>query len=82
MYYLDPDGNRLETQVDNFDTSEEAKQFMESQEFAENFVGVDFKVDDLIKRFNSGEDEKNIKKRENIGPRGLDNVPQLQSLTA
>ena len=27
IYYSDPDGNRLETQVDNFDTVEEAKKF-------------------------------------------------------
>ncbi|KAJ4397849.1 hypothetical protein N0V93_002086 [Gnomoniopsis smithogilvyi] len=35
IYYQDPDGNQLETQVDTFETSEEANAFMDSEEFAE-----------------------------------------------
>lgn len=30
IYYKDPDGNMLETQVDNFDSVEEATKFMVS----------------------------------------------------
>lgn len=32
LYYRDPDGNQIETQVDNFETAEEATAFMNSPE--------------------------------------------------
>ena len=35
MYYFDPDGNGVETQVDNFDTQQECMRFIESESFAE-----------------------------------------------
>ncbi|KAI1502558.1 Glyoxalase/Bleomycin resistance protein/Dihydroxybiphenyl dioxygenase [Biscogniauxia marginata] len=75
IYYQDPDGNMLETQVDNFDTNEQANEFMASREFAENPIGVDFDPEDLIRRLKSGEPEAEIKKRPNIGPRGLHDLP-------
>lgn len=71
MYYEDPDGNTIETQVDNFDTAEEAAEFMSGPLFAENPIGTDFKPEELIERLKSGEDERLIKKRREIGPRGL-----------
>jgi catechol 2,3-dioxygenase-like lactoylglutathione lyase family enzyme len=71
MYYEDPDGNTIETQVDNFDTAEEAAEFMSGPLFAENPIGVDFEPQELIDRLKSGEDDKSIKKRREIGPRGL-----------
>ena len=42
---------------------------MVSKEFAMNPIGTDFEAEDLIKRLESGEDEKSIKKRVEIGPR-------------
>lgn len=36
IYYKDPDGNMIETQVDNFDTVEAADDFMKSKAFGEN----------------------------------------------
>lgn len=75
--YQDPDGNQLETQVDNFDTSEEATEFMMSKFFTENPLGVDFDPEDLIKRLQSGESDASIKKRKEVGPRGLETVPLL-----
>lgn len=71
MYYVDPDGNRIETQIDNFDTAEAASEFMASKDFAENPIGTDFDPEDLIKRLESGESHASIKKRIEIGPRGL-----------
>jgi catechol-2,3-dioxygenase len=41
LYYQDPDGNSLETQVDTFDTPDEATAFMKSEKFAENPIGTD-----------------------------------------
>lgn len=74
IYYTDPDGNQIETQIDNFDTSEEASEFMASKEFAENPIGTDFDPEDLIRRLASGEDRASIKKRVEIGPRHLPKV--------
>ena len=69
MYYRDPDGNEVETQVDNFDTVEETLAFMDGPEFGENPIGVDFDPEELMKRIHSGEDERAIKKRPHIGAR-------------
>ena len=71
IYYKDSDGNMLETQVDNFDTVDEATQFMMTQDFAENPIGTDFDPEDLIKAIKSGVEESVLKKRKEIGPRGL-----------
>ncbi|KAF4332411.1 Glyoxalase Bleomycin resistance dihydroxybiphenyl dioxygenase [Fusarium beomiforme] len=75
LYYHDPDGNTLELQVENFDTLEEATEFMKSEAYLTNPLGVDFDMMDLIKRIKSGESEKSLKKRPASGPRGLDTVP-------
>ena len=48
MYYADPDGNRVELQVDNFATPEEATAWMASPEFAANPIGVDFDPEDYV----------------------------------
>ncbi|KXH69575.1 glyoxalase/Bleomycin resistance protein/Dioxygenase [Colletotrichum salicis] len=71
IYYKDPDGNMLETQVDNFDTVEEATAFMMGGAFIENPIGLDFDAEEMIGALRSGEDEKVLKKRREIGPRGL-----------
>lgn len=69
IYYADPDGNEVETQVDNFATAEEATAYMKSDEFRENPMGVDFVPEELIKRLEAGEADSELKKRPNIGPR-------------
>jgi catechol-2,3-dioxygenase len=71
IYYRDPDGNEIETQVDNFEDAEEATVFMTSEAFAENPIGVDFDPEDMIARLERGESEKSLQKRAEIGPRGL-----------
>ena len=72
MYYADPDGNRIEFQVDNFPTAAEAKAFCALPEFAENSVGVDFDPAELLRRLDAGESEQALKRRPNIGPRGIE----------
>jgi catechol-2,3-dioxygenase len=74
MYYVDPDGNQVELQVDNYDTVEEAGKFFYSPAFAMNPIGVDFDPSELAKRFHSGEDEASIKMRPDSGARGLDTL--------
>jgi hypothetical protein len=60
MYYGDPDGNRMEFQVDVYDTNEEANAFMTGPGFAENPIGVEFDPDVLSQRVLSGEPESNF----------------------
>lgn len=71
IYYNDPDGNRIETQVDNFDTVEAANAFMASELFKQNPIGTDFDPETLVQRLEAGEDEKTIKTRIEIGVREL-----------
>jgi catechol-2,3-dioxygenase len=71
MYYTDPDGNMIETQVDNFETAQEATDFMNSKLFAENPIGTDFDPEDLVRRLQSGESHASFKKRVEVGPRSM-----------
>lgn len=76
LYYLDPDRNRLEFQVDNYETVEEAGEFFFTEPFAINPIGVDFDPEDLRRRLKAGEDPESLKRRPPSGPRGVDDVPQ------
>ena len=69
MYYRDPDGSEVETQVENFASPEEGVAFIESEAFAENPIGVDFDPEEFVRRVRSGEDEGAIKRRRDIGRR-------------
>ena len=71
IYYHDPDGNMLETQVDNFDNNDDATAFMMGPHFAENPIGTDFDPEDYINRLRNGEDEAKLKPRIEMGPRGI-----------
>jgi catechol-2,3-dioxygenase len=77
IYYRDPDRNMIETQVDNFDTVEEANEFMSSPDFAENPIGTDIDIENMIERLNNGEPEASLKKRVEIGAR---KVPDLDAM--
>ena len=74
MYYADPDGNQIELQVDNYDNIEDATAFFYSEAFAENPIGVEFDPDDLLARVEAGEDQEALKRRPDIGKRGLEAV--------
>ncbi|KAK3074105.1 hypothetical protein LTR53_003752 [Teratosphaeriaceae sp. CCFEE 6253] len=74
VYYKDPDGNSLETQVDNLDDAG-AEAFMLSKQYQINPFGVDFKMEDLIARLKAGEADESIKKIPESGPRGFDTMP-------
>ncbi|KAL2061483.1 hypothetical protein VTL71DRAFT_6860 [Oculimacula yallundae] len=72
IYYKDPDGNMIETQVDNYEDADEATDFMNSKDFSENPIGVDFDPEDHITKLVSGQStEAELKKRVEIGPRGI-----------
>ena len=59
LYYSDPDGNRMEFQVD-CGTVAEATALMRTPAFAANPVGVMYDPDELLARFEQGEDEQSL----------------------
>jgi catechol 2,3-dioxygenase-like lactoylglutathione lyase family enzyme len=54
FYYLDPDGNRMEFQVDCCASVEEANAYMLSAAFAANPVGVEIDPEALLAQYRSG----------------------------
>jgi catechol 2,3-dioxygenase-like lactoylglutathione lyase family enzyme len=54
MYYRDPDGLRVELQVDNFATMAEAHAYFAGPDFAENPIGVLFDPEQLIRDYEAG----------------------------
>ncbi|MGE4431152.1 MAG: VOC family protein [Sphingobium sp.] len=74
MYYADPDLNQVELQIDNYDSVEEAGEFLFTPAFGTNPIGVDFDPEDLYRRYKAGEDEVALKERPASGPRGVDSI--------
>jgi catechol 2,3-dioxygenase-like lactoylglutathione lyase family enzyme len=62
MYYRDPDGNKVELQIDNFDTVEELKGFFHSNDFAKNPIGVSFDPDEMARQYHAGVPDAEIRK--------------------
>lgn len=54
VYYKDPDGNRMEFQVDCCVNAEEAHTYMHSEAFAANPVGVEIDPDALLMKYRNG----------------------------
>ncbi len=54
MYYRDPDGNDIELQVDNFD-DERLTNWMRSDKFQKNPLGIEFDPDLLAAKYCAGE---------------------------
>lgn len=75
QYYRDPDGNNLETQIDSFDTPEEATASMQTEDFKVNPFSVDFEPDDYIEKLKPSVPVKQLLERPKMGPRSLDTVP-------
>jgi len=55
FYYKDPDGSRVELQVDTMPSGEAIDAWMRSGEFAANPIGVVFEPEELIARYEGGE---------------------------
>lgn len=54
LYYADPDGNRMEFQVDVCKTMEESNAFIRGEAMHANPVGVEYDPDDLLRRYREG----------------------------
>jgi len=74
LYYCDPDGNQLELQVENYESVTASTQFFYSPAFAKNPIGVEFDPEDMLKRLHAGESEEALKRRPDVGERGLADV--------
>lgn len=70
FYYRDPNGVKLELQVDNFATKEEANVFFNSSAFAENPIGVIVDPDKLRADWEAGVAWERIRERPPI-PEGM-----------
>ncbi len=70
MYYRDPDGNRVELQIDNFESVEELKGFFQSDAMRKNPIGVTFDPEELARDFHAGVPEAELKKYD--AAKGLD----------
>lgn len=76
LYYRDPDGNRIEFQVDCFATAEEANAYMQGDAFAANPIGVNFDPDELVAQFRKGVPERQLLAR----PEGPPAIPAAHGL--
>ena len=63
MYYKDPDGNRIEFQVDNFATAEASNRWMRSGAFKANPIGVVYDPEVLLARYRAGEPLESLVQR-------------------
>ena len=61
LYYAEPDGKRVELQIDVFDRREDQDAFFESEQFAGNPIGVVFDPAALARRFHDGVSEAELK---------------------
>lgn len=69
MYYRDPDGNKVELQVDVFDSAEAVNEYL-ARYYPENFMGIIFDPEDLIRRYEAGEPLEELYRRPPL-PRGM-----------
>ncbi len=75
LYYADPDGNKAELQIENFDSAQDMLEWAGKGEFTDNPIGVDFDPQELYQRLQAGTPDAQLKARPVIGKRGLASVP-------
>jgi len=68
MYYRDPDGLRVELQIDNFATMDEAHAYLTGPDFAENPIGVIFDPEQLIRDYEAGRALEDLVRRPPLPP--------------
>jgi catechol 2,3-dioxygenase-like lactoylglutathione lyase family enzyme len=67
MYYRDPDGNKVETQYDVFESAKEATDFINSN-YGENFMGIIFDPEEMVASYESGVAVADLVKRPTLPP--------------
>ncbi len=78
LYYQDPDGNRVELQVDALDP-DAARDFLSGPVFATNPVGISFDPDLLLAEYRAGADEAALLQLPSGAPSP---IPEAHGLTA
>jgi len=68
LYYRDPNGVKVELQYDVLRTAEAVDAFFAAGNYLENFMGVIFDPDDMVRRFESGEPLGSLTKRPPLPP--------------
>jgi catechol-2,3-dioxygenase len=63
IYYQDPDGNRVELQIENFDSQAALDTWMQSGDFQKNPIGVEFDPAKLLARYREGVPEDELKRQ-------------------
>lgn len=70
IYYEDPDGNRVELQVDNFKTNHDLMQWLAGGEFDTNPIGVEFDPTVLERLVHDGVPFSELRRRGSASPEG------------
>jgi catechol 2,3-dioxygenase-like lactoylglutathione lyase family enzyme len=68
MYYCDPDGLRVELQIDNFATADEAHAYLVGPDFAANPIGVIYDPEQLIRDYEAGAPLEELVRRPPLPP--------------
>ena len=68
MYYRDPDGLRVELQIDVFATMDEARAYFTGPDFAENPIGILFDPEQLIRDYEAGRSFEELVRRPPLPP--------------
>ena len=64
LYYEDPNGLRVELQIDNFESVEDLHAYLHGPAFAQNPIGVEFDPDVLAARYREGLTREDLQDRE------------------
>ena len=67
LYYQDPDGNRVELQVENL-SKQAATAFFQSEDFRDNPVGIRFDPDALVRDYEAGVPLAQLLRRPRLPP--------------
>jgi catechol 2,3-dioxygenase-like lactoylglutathione lyase family enzyme len=68
MYYRDPDGLRVELQIDVFATMDEAHAYLTGPDFAENPIGIIFDPEQLVRDYEAGRAYDDLVRRPPLPP--------------
>lgn len=63
LYYLDPDGNHIELQVDSFPDAETTNAWMRSEAFSRNPIGIEFNAEEMCDQLRAGAPEVELMRR-------------------
>ena len=76
FYYADPDNNLAELQVDVHKDVKSLEQYLVSEDFSINPVGVDFDPEEIRARLERGDKQADILERHADGPRDMTTIPR------